>query len=143
MKLALVLVHIIMVCVSTGANCLVFVTKNYACPHVSRTCHVPILCLCPLVSTMGTALCPEVSWTCHMSPCWTWDARTFPTKRLTRPPIYTSYHVARSIHVSKPTRTIYICGDIAQMEEGLEIQFISGPCETANNRDCAIYFMRF
>ena len=62
LKPALVLVHIIMVCVSTGANCMVWVTKKYACPLVSRTCPVPVLC--PLVSTMGTALVPDMSRMC-------------------------------------------------------------------------------
>ena len=62
LKPALVLVHIIMVCVLTWANCMVWVTKKYACPLalVSRTCPVPVMC--PLVSTMGTALVPDVSW---------------------------------------------------------------------------------
>ena len=86
LKPALVLVHIIMVCVSTGANCMVWVTKKYACPLVSRTCPVPVLC--PLVSTMGTALVPDMSRTCPghvlvsvlLADFWTWDARTFPTK---------------------------------------------------------------
>ncbi len=69
---ASVLVNIIMVCVSTGANCMVWVTKKYVCPLKSRTCLVPVLY--PLASTMGTALVPDLSQTCpghvpDMSSC--------------------------------------------------------------------------